>query len=305
LAAVAARQYGVVRRSQVLAAGIGVTGVDERLSTERLRRLHRGVYALGHRELKREGYWLAAVLACGRGAVLSHAGAAALWNIRGSASAYVDVTVPSRAGRQRRNGVRVHRSGRLGADQVTVHHGIPVTTLARTLLDLADVLSHQSLKRAIDEADYQRLLDMTTLIAVVENNPGRRGAKLLRAAQGPPEMTRSELETRFLAIIDRHGLPRPKVNACIEGHEVDFAWPERGLIVETDGFAAHGTRRAFAKDRLRDRRLRRAGFETMRLTAADLSYPAEIAADVEAFLSRSRVSSKPPIRASTSSAKAR
>jgi hypothetical protein len=159
------------------------------------------------------------------GGLLSHADAAALWTIRGSASAYVDVTVPTRAGRRRRRGVRVDRSGRLGADQVTVHHGIPVTTLARTLLDLADVLTHESLKRAIDEADYRRLLDMTTLIAVVENNPGRCAAKLLRAAEGPPEMTRSELETRFLAILDRHGLPRPKVNAQIEGYEVDFAWP--------------------------------------------------------------------------------
>ena len=186
-----------------------------------------------------------------------------------------------------------------------MHHGIPVTTLARTLLDLADFLSHQALKRTIDEADYQRLLDMTALIAAVESNPGRRGAKLLRAAQSPAEMTKSELEQRFLAIVDRHGLPRPKVNTRIEGYEVDFAWPDAGLIVETDGFAAHGTRRAFENDRLRDRRLSRAGFHTVRLTPRSMAYEAEIAADVEAFLSRSRVSPKPPRRASTSSANAR
>lgn len=118
-------------------------------------------------------------------------------------------------------------------------------------------------------------------------------------------MTRSQLEQRFLAIIDRHGLPRPKVNTLIEGYEVDFAWPEAKLIVETDGFAAHGTRKAFESDRLRDRRLGRVGFHTMRLTPRSLAYPAEIAADVEALLSRSRVSSKPPSRASTSSASAR
>jgi very-short-patch-repair endonuclease len=305
LAAVAARQYGVLGRSQVLGAGVGPTGIEERLRTRRLRALHRGVYALGHRELKREGHWLAAVLSCGPGAVLSHVDAAALWNIRPSASALVHVTVPSRAGRQRRRGVRVHRSGRLGADQVTVHHGIPVTTLARTLLDLADVAGRETLKRAIDEAEYQRLLDMTALIAVVEGNPGRRGAKLLRAAQGPAEMTKSQLERRFLALVDRHGLPRPQVNSRIEGYEVDFAWPAAKLIVETDGFAAHGTRRAFENDRLRDRRLGRAGYRTVRLTPRSMAYPAEIAADVEAFLSRSRVSSKPPIRASTSSASAR
>ena len=212
--------------------------------------------------------------------------------------------MPSRAGRLHRKGVRVHRSGRLAADQVTAREGIPVTTLARTLLDLADVVTPRALKRAIDEADYQRLLDTTALIAVVESNPGRRGAKLLRAAQSPAEMTRSDLEQRFLAIIERHGLPRPKVNTLIEGYEVDFAWTDEKLIVETDGFAAHGTRKAFESDRLRDRRLGRVGFYTMRLTPRSLAYPAEIAADVEALLSRSRVSSKPPSRASTSSASA-
>lgn len=239
---------------------------------------------------------MAAVLACGPGAVLSHASAAAHWNIRGSAASYVDVTVPTRAGRVKRKGLRVHRSGRLGSDEVTVHEGIPVTTLARTLLDLADVLTLQDLKRAIHEADYLRLLDMTTVIAVVANNSGRRGATLLKAAQSPAEMTKSKLEERFLAVIDRHNLPRPKVNVQIEGYEVDFAWPQAKLIVETDGFAAHGTRKAFERDRLRDRRLKRAGFDTIRLTPRSLAYEAEIVADLEAIL--------PPRRARTSSASA-
>lgn len=281
----------MITRSQLLGAGVGETGIEERVRSDRLLRLHRGVYALGHRELKREGHWLAAALACGPGAVLSHASAAAHWNIRGSASSYVDVTVPSRAGRVRRKGIRVHRSGRLGADQVTIHEGIPVTTLARTLLDLADVLSEQDLERAIHESEYLRLFDLTALIAVVGANPGRRGAKLLKAAEGPPEMTKSQLEKRFLAIVDRHRLPRPQVNARIEGYEVDFAWPEAKLIVETDGFAAHGTRKAFETDRLRDRHLARAGFHTIRLTPRSLSYEAEIVADLEAFLSCSRGSS--------------
>lgn len=239
---------------------------------------------------------MAAVLACGPGAVLSHASAAAHWNIRGSAASYVDVTVPTRAGRVKRKGLRVHRSGRLGSNEVTVHEGIPVTTLARTLLDLADILPLQDLRRAIHEADYLRLLDMTALLAVVNSNPGRRGAKLLRAAACPPEMTKSKLEERFLSLIGRHNLRRPKVNAQIEGYEVDFVWPEAKLIVETDGFAAHGTRQAFENDRLRDRRLSRGGFRTIRLTPRSLAYEAEIVADLEAIL--------PPSRASTSSAKA-
>lgn len=222
LSAVAARQYGVITRSQVLAAGIGDTGIEERIRTGRLLRLHRGVFAVGHRELRRQGHWLAAVMACGPGAVLSHASAGALWN-RGSASVYVDVTVPSRAGRVRRKGLRVHRSGRLAAKEVTVHERIPVTTVARTLLDLADVLPPQALNRAVDEAEYLRILDMTSLIAVVQNNPGRRGAKLLRAAEGPAELTRSHLEQRFIEILSRPNAPRPRVNTQIAGYEVDFA----------------------------------------------------------------------------------
>ena len=228
LSAVAARQYGVITRSQVLAAGIGDTGIEERIRTGRLLRLHRGVFAVGHRELRRQGHWLAAVLACGPGAVLSHASAGALWDIRGSASAYVDITVPSRAGRVKRNGLRVHRSGRLSPDEVIVHERMPVTTVARTLLDLADVLPPQTLKRAVNEAEYLRILDMTSLIAVVQNNPGRRDGKLLRAAEGPAELTRSHLEQRFIEILSRHNVPRPRVNTRIEGYEVDFAWPAPG-----------------------------------------------------------------------------
>ena len=240
---------------------------------------------------------MAAVLACGPGSVLSHFDAAAHWNIRQSHSAHVHVTVPTRAGRLRRKGLRIHRSGRLGADQVTIREAIPVTSLPRTLLDLADVLSDQALRRAIHESEYLRLFDLTALIAVVGANPGRRGAKLLRAAKSPPEMTKTELETRFLAIVERHDLPRPKVNRQVEGYEVDFIWPDRKLIVETDGFTAHGTRRAFEADRVRDRRLGRAGFRTIRLTPRSLAYEAEIVADLEAML--------PPTRVSTSSARAR
>jgi very-short-patch-repair endonuclease len=294
---VAGRQYGVVTHAQLLRIGIGVTGIKERLRTGRLIRLHRGVYAVGHRELKRDGYWLAAILACGPGAVLSHTDAAAHWNIRQSSSAVIHVTVPTRAGRPRRKGVRIHRSGRLRLEEVTVREGIPVTTVARTLLDLADILSDQALKRTIHEADYQRLFDQTTLIAVVQGNPGRRGAKLLRAAESPPEMTRNEFEDRFLDIVKRHRLPTPIVNGWIEGYEVDFAWPGAKLIVETDGFAAHGTRRAFENDRRRDRRLTRAGFRTIRLTPRSLAYEAEIVADLEAML--------PLTRSSTSSARTR
>lgn len=224
IAALAQRQYGVATLNQLLALGLGEHGLYERVRTKRLIRLHRGVYAVGHRQLRREGYWLAAVLACGPGAVLSYVGAAELWSIRGSSAGVIDVTVPSRAGRVRRKGIRMHRSSRL---------------------DLADVLQPQALKRAIDESEYQRLFDLTSLIAVVNRNPGRRGATLLRAAADPPHLTRSELENRFLASCTRHNLPEPRTNQMLLGYEVDAHWPQAKVVVELDGYAAHGTRRAF------------------------------------------------------------
>jgi very-short-patch-repair endonuclease len=303
LSTLARQQYGLITREQLRRVGFGEAGIDERIRTKRLHRLHRGVYALGHDALKSEAYWLAAVLACGPGAVLSHAGAAAHWNIRQSAAATIDVTVPTRAGRTKRTRIRVHRSGRLSPEETTIHEGIPTTTVARTLLDLADVMAPQALERAIGEADYLGLLDMTSLIAVVEANPGRRGQRVLEAAAGPRELTRSELEQRFLEMVSRRGLPRPQVNAIVERYEVDFHWPEDMLIVETDGYAAHGTRARFERDRERDRRLLRAGFRTVRLTARTYDEDAT-AADLEAFLSRSRASSKPPRRSSTSAARA-
>jgi very-short-patch-repair endonuclease len=320
LAELARRQYGVVDRRQLGELGVGPKGVAERVRTGRLHRVHRGVYAVGHSQLRREAHWLAAVLAFGPGAVLSHRSAAALWELRSSAASAIDVTVPSQSGRRSRRGIRVHRSGRLTWSEVTVCDGIPVTTVARTLLDLADVLSAQALKRAIDEAEYRRLLDMASVIAVAEANPGRRGSHVLALALDPPEPTRSELEQHFLSFCRRHRLPSPAVATRIEGFEVDFSWPEAELIVETDGLAAHRTRRAMESDRHRDRRLLLAGYRTVRLTDRALGEePDVVAADLRALLcsdqtgassarraaTRSRRSSKPPSRSSTSSASAR
>ena len=266
IAELAAGQWGLITRTQLLDLGVGAQGIVDRVRTGRLHRIHRGVYSVGHRVLRREAYWLAAVLACGPGAVLSHRSAAALWEIAADSATAVDVTVPSQNGRRRRPGIRIHRSGRLSPAEVTVHLGIPVTTVARTLLDYADVASQPSLKRAIDESEYRRHFDLTALLAVVKGNPGRRGARLLKLAQRPPELTRSELETRFLDPVERHGLPRPLVAAELENYTADFLWPHAKLIVETDGLASHGTRTAMERDRRRDRRLLAAGYRTVRLT---------------------------------------
>jgi Transcriptional regulator, AbiEi antitoxin/Protein of unknown function (DUF559) len=308
LGQLARRQWGVVTRAQLMDLGLRDRGIADWVRTGRLRRLYRGVYAVGHDRLRLEGRWLAAVMACGPGAALSHRDAAALWELRRSNSALIDVIVPSQNGR-RRSGIRIHRSSRLRRDEVTVRHGIPVTTVARTLLDLADVLDRQALKRAITEAEYLNRFDLAAINAVVKNNPGRRSAKLIAAAGARQHRTRSVLEQRFLGLLERHGVEEPESGIWIEGCETDFVWRAAGLVVETDGVAAHGTREAVKRDRRRDRILWRAGFRTMRLTDEDLDDEAAVLDDLAhagvSVPSRSRASSKPPSRSSTSSASAR
>jgi very-short-patch-repair endonuclease len=276
----ARRQWGIVTREQLIELGFGTRGISDWVRGGRLHRLYRGVYAYGHDRLRIEGSWLAAVMACGPGAVLSHRDAAQLWELRQSQSAFIDVTVPSQNGRIRRRGVRVHRSGRLAAQEVTVRHGIPVTTVARTLLDLADVLPRQALRRAVTEAEYTGRFDLTALIAVVESNPGRRTRKLREAAGARPHRTRSPLEQRFLGFLERHGVEEPRSGVWIEGYEADFVWTRAGLVVELDGAAAHATRAAVRRDRKRDRVLWRAGYRTMRLTDDALDAEHEVLADL-------------------------
>ena len=314
LGAIADRQYGLITRAQLLDIGVGRQGIVERVRSKRLRRRYRGVYSVGHAVLRREAHWLAAVLACGPGAVLSHRSGGALWEIAADSATIIDVTVPTQNGRRPPKGIRIHRSGRLSPTEVTVHQGIPVTTVARTLLDYADVASRQSLKRAIDESDRRQLFDLNALHAVVQGNPGRKGARLPALAQQPPEPTQSALEERFLRFVERHGLPRPLVGVDLSEYTADFLWPHAKLIVETDGLHAHGTRTAFEHDRRRDRRLLEAGYRTIRLTSGALERegPA-VARQLRSLLaqagtsadSRPRASSKPPRRASSSSVRAR
>jgi very-short-patch-repair endonuclease len=309
LQAVARRQWGVVSRRQLAALGFSAHGISEWVRTGRLVRLYRGVYAYGHDRLRIEGRWLAAVMACGPGAVLSHRDAAQLWELRQSNSALIDVTVSSRNGRIRRKGIRVHRSGRLAPEETTERSGIPVTTVARTLLDLADVLDLQALRRAVTEAEYRDLFDLTAINAVVQSNPGRRGRKLMTAAvEGRLHRTRSSLEDRFLRFRERWGVEEPESNVWIEGYEVDFLWRSVGLVVELDGLAAHATRDAVRRDREKDRVLWRIGLRTMRLTSEALDDPEAVLFDLAQagvrVKSWPRASYSPPRRASISSASA-
>jgi very-short-patch-repair endonuclease len=309
LAELARRQWGVVTRAQLDELGVRDRGIADWVRSGRLHRLYRGVYAVGHDRLRLEGRLLAAVMACGPGAVVSHRDAAAVWDLRQSNTPTIDVTVPSRNGRRPQRGIRIHRTVRLRPEEVTVRHGIPVTTVARTLLDLADVLDSQALKRAITEAEYLNRLDMAAINAVVQNNPGRRGAKLMEAAGGRLHRTRSKLEQRFLGLLERYRVEEPETGIWIEGYETDFLWTRAGLVVELDGFAAHKTRAKFDADRLRDRRLWRAGLRTMRLTSEALDDEQAVLNDLAhagvSVPSRSRASSKSPSRSRISPASVR
>jgi hypothetical protein len=283
VAALAARQHGVVERKQLHALGLGDGAIAKRASRGRLHRVHRGVYSVGHALLTREARFMAAVLACGEGAVLSHVSAAVLWGLLRKEGPGVHVTVPTGAGRARRRGIAVHRAA-LDEGEVTTLAGIPVTTPGRTIVDLADISSRRTVERAIDEAEYLRL-DCSGL----GPRPGRPGSGLLTCIlsehRAGATRTRSELEELFLAMCEAYGLPPPEVNAVIEGYEVDFVWRRQRLIVETDGHAAHGTRQAFERDRLRDADLTANGWRIIRLTHVRLSRePAAVAAQLARLL---------------------
>jgi very-short-patch-repair endonuclease len=267
----------VVSRRQLIELGLGDREIGRRVRAGRLHRIHRGVYAVGHPRLTMHGRLLAAVVSYGDRAVASHHSAAVIWGLRKERGPRVDVTVPGGGGRSRRGAIIVHRSS-LPPTDVTICEGIPVTTPARTLIDLADVLPRRALERALDEAAFLRL-DLRTLRPV----PGRRGTGRLRrvlARHRPGSTrTRSWLEERMLALCRRAGLPQPEVNQEIEGHEADFVWREARLIVETDGWAAHGTRAAFEWDRRRDAEHTAAGWRVVRITIRRLEEEPEAVAE--------------------------
>jgi hypothetical protein len=287
VADLATAQYGVVSRAQLVALGLGGAGVQSRVRRGRLHALHRGVYAVGHAAVGVDGRRLAAVLACGRGAVLSHRSAADLWGLRLSDTARLEVTVPTRGGRRRRGAIVVHRSA-FEPFEATIRRGIPVTTPARTLLDLAEVVSRRALERAADQSEALRLFDLAALETVLRAHPDRHGAarlrRLLAAYEVGEQLTRSELEDRFVALCRRAGVPRPGINARVAGLEVDFYWPEARLVAEVDGLRHHHTRAAFERDRARDTRLMLHGLRVVRFTHRRIvREPGEIARTLRAL----------------------
>jgi hypothetical protein len=289
IAHVAERQHGVVSVAQLQLVGLSKSAVSKRARYGRLTRIHRGVYAVGHGRLTMHGRWMAAVLACGPEAVLSHRSSAGLVGLRPDNRARTDVTVPSPSAR-RRPGIDVHMSTTLEPADVTNVDGILCTTVARTLLDLADVVPRRGVERAVDQAEVLRVFDLRAVREVLSRSNGRRGAGILQAVLAGydgPTITDRELEERFFAICRGAGVPNPEVNSWVqlEGGAVkaDFLWRSERLVVETDGWTSHGTRQAFEDDRRRDRRLRLAGYEVVRFTWRDV---VDAAGEVAAILAR-------------------
>jgi hypothetical protein len=257
----AARQGGVVADYQLLELGFGRGAIKHWLRVARLHVIHRGVYAFGHRHVGARGRLWAALLAYGPEAVISHRDAAKLWGVRPNSRTPVDVTVPGRT-RTRRKGINVHRVRHLEPRDVTALDGIPVTTLARTLLDLAEVVPEDHVAKAMEQAERRRLLDLRALEELLDRSPGRRGQRplrsILRDAALEPGI-REELERRFARLVQEAGLSRPLFNTLVEGYEVDAYWPDAKLIVELDGYEFHRTRKSFEADRQRDATLLLAG----------------------------------------------
>jgi very-short-patch-repair endonuclease len=283
LAHLAGRQHGVVARAQLRALGFTERQVRTLLGAKHLLPVHRGVYAVGHLGLTLDGRRMAAVLACGPRALLSHQAGAALQRLVPS-SPQLDVTVPSP--RTGRDGLRIHRSRLIHPEDHDVVRGIPVTSVARTLVDLADVLSEKRLTKAVHEAEVQRRFDLKQIERVLDRLPGRRGRhrlqRVLVAYRPLPGFTRSRAERRLLRLCERHGLPRPATNVWVGEHEVDAYWADVGVVVEVDGGEAHHTRLAFQRDRARDRALATRGIRVVRVTWTDLGDEASLAAELKA-----------------------
>ena len=282
VARIAGRQHGVITVSQLREAGIDKSAVSRRVTSGRLHRIHRGVYAVGHEALNWRGRWMAAVLACGDGAVLSHGSAAALWELLRPIDGPIHVTVPTAAGRISRRGIHLHRCpllaelsslpsspatrGGQGGQLVTRRHRIPVTTVQRTIDDLGGAVPPYLVRRARRQAELKGWR--------LEGAEGRR--------------TRSELEDEFLALCRRHHLPPPETNVKIGRWEVDFVWREQRLVVETDSFAYHRGSVTFHDDHARDLDLRGEGFAVLRFSERQIEdEPRRVMADVaRALVSR-------------------
>lgn len=271
----AGRQHGIVARRQLLALGFNAREIEHRVARGRLHLVMRGVYAVGWSQMTRKRRWMAAVLACGDGAMLSHGSAAAHWRIATERSGAVDISVCRRT-RLRRPGIRVHARHRLGESDISWYEGIPVTGIVQTLIDVATELNPMAVERVVNEADKLDLVDPERLRSALANYEGEPGVRLLRSILDTRtfRLSDSDLEILFRPIAAEAGLPLPLTKQVVNGFEVDFFWPALGLVVETDGLRYHRTPSAQARDARRDRAHLLAGMTPLRFTHYEVKHEA-------------------------------
>lgn len=288
----AGRQHGLVTRGQLVEMGFTRSAIAHAVHTRRLWRVHRGVFAVGRRELTREGVWLAAVMACGSDAVLSHLAAASLWGLRDVPPLRPEVSVPSDAGRPGPYGIDLHRAGTLRHRHTTRKAGVPVTTLQRTLADIAAMLDEKQLKSAVRQAERLHRLDLAQVRATLDEFPRAsyrhtRLRRLLDAYVPRSGMTESVLEARFLDMCFKEGFPMPETQVPVGAYRADFLWPDLHLVVEVDGRASHDGFVAFRDDRARDRAMDAAGLDVLRFTSNEvLDQPDLVARQLSAAIDR-------------------
>jgi len=269
----AGRQHGIVARRQLVALGFNAREIEHRVARGRLHVVMRGVYAVGWPKLTPEKRWMAAVLACGNGALLSHRSAAALWGVGAEKRGVIDVSVTGPV-EVKRPGLHVRVRPTLDPEDVTSVDGIPVTAVVQTLLDLATELPPRRLERAVNEADKYDLIDPEALRAELDDHTGEPGVKLLRELLDMRtfRLSDSDLEILFRPIAAAAGLPPPLTKQVVNGFEVDFFWPDLGFIVETDGLRYHRMPSTQARDAQRDRAHVLAGMTSLRFTHCEIRY---------------------------------
>jgi very-short-patch-repair endonuclease len=264
----ASSAHGVVTRSELLRAGISAEAIRQRVDKGLLSPIHRGVYRAGHLAPSLEARYLAAVKACGSDAVLSGRAAAYLWRLIKGSSPQPEVLAPND---RRVPGVRVHRARRTDLADVGKRQGIPITTVPRTLVDLASSLPEPALARACHEAGVLYRTTPAHVDAVLSRLPNARGrAKLERVLHGEVPVTLSKLESRFLKLLRGTGLRLPVTNRVAGDHRVDCRWPEHRLTVELDSYRFHNSRHSWDKDRLREREARSRGDQFRRYAWSDV-----------------------------------
>jgi predicted transcriptional regulator of viral defense system len=293
LADLAEEQYGVVSYRQLRELGFSKGHVYRAHEADRLRRIYRGVYAVGHSRLSSHGRCRAALLAFNDHAVLSHRSAGWLWGLFPTCREEVDVTF---AGKGHRKGIRIHRVMAMSDRDITRLERTPVTSLPRTLFDLAATEPKRELERAVDRAKRRNLLDLSAIDQMLQRRGRVPGAAQLRqvlALYRKPVFDRARSELLFLDAIEKEGERRPVLNTWVDEWEIDAYWEAERFAVEVDGWETHGSREAFEKDRLRQEEMKLAGIDSIRISARRIeTNPEQVAKRIRTLLTRRRTELK-------------